>query len=159
MKNIEKIKTYKEFKEQLTKLKKSQSEIILSYYKYCHLYDQDEDLGIDEANNNFQYVTNFIVTPGYYDNESLNDMKGLDRYNHIKKTINPDGTNTEGNFTKEESISLLKDLGRRNWNQTVGADSNGITVWSVLYDLDNLEATWISNEEFNNEESVFTFSL
>ena len=124
-----------------------------------HYNDQDEDLGIDEANNNFQYVTNFIVTPGYYDNESLNDMKGLDRYNYIKKTINPDGTNTEGNFTKEESISLLKDLGRRNWNQTVGADSNGITVWSVLYDLDNLEATWISNEEFNNKESVFTFSL
>ena len=124
-----------------------------------HYNNQDEDLGIDEANNNFQYVTNFIVTPGYYDNESLNDMKGLDRYNYIKRTINPDGTNTEGNFTKEESISLLKDLGRRNWNQTVGADSNGITVWSVLYDLDNLEATWISNEEFNNEGSVFTFSL
>ena len=124
-----------------------------------HYNDQDEDLGIDEANNNFQYVTNFIVTPGYYDNESLNDMKGLDRYNYIKKTINPDGTNTEGNFAKEKSISLLKDLGRRNWDQTVGADSNGITVWSVLYDLDNLEATWISNEEFNNEGSVFTFSL
>lgn len=124
-----------------------------------HYNDQDKDLGMDEANNNFQYVTNFIVTPGYYDNESLNDMKGLDRYNYIKRTINPDGTNTEGNFTKEKSISLLKDLGRRNWNQTVGADSNGITVWSVLYDLDNLEATWISNEEFNNEGSVFTFSL
>lgn len=39
-----KIKTYEEFKEQLKKVKESQSEIVLSYYKYCHLYDKDEDL-------------------------------------------------------------------------------------------------------------------
>ena len=121
--------------------------------------DQDETLGEDEAKNNFQYITNFIVTPGYYANENQEDMKGLDRYNYIKNTINPDGTNTEGKFTKEESLNLLKDLGRRKWNQTVGSDSNNITVWSVLYDLDNLEATWISNEEFDEEGSVFTFSL
>ena len=121
--------------------------------------DNDEKLGEDEAKNNFQYITNFIVTPGYYANENQEDMKGLDRYNYIKNTINPDGTNTEGKFTKEESLNLLKDLGRRKWNQTVGSDSNNITVWSVLYDLDNLEATWISNEEFDEEGSVFTFSL
>lgn len=121
--------------------------------------DQDEMLGEDEAKNNFQYITNFIVTPGYYANESQEDMKGLDRYNYIKNTINPDGTNSEGKFSKEESLNLLKDLGRRKWNQTVGADSNNITVWSVLYDLDNLEATWVSNEEFDEEGSVFTFSL
>ena len=121
--------------------------------------DQDKMLGEDEAKNNFQYITNFIVTPGYYANENQEDMKGLDRYNYIKNTINPDGTNSEGKFTKEKSLNLLKDLGRRKWNQTVGSDSNNITVWSVLYDLDNLEATWVSNEEFDEEGSVFTFSL
>ena len=49
MKNIEKvkIKTYEDFKEQLYKVKKSQSEIVLSYYKYCHIYDKDEDLDIN----------------------------------------------------------------------------------------------------------------
>ena len=49
MKKIEKlkIKTYEEFKEQLKKVKETQSEIILSYYKYCHLYDKDEDLDFD----------------------------------------------------------------------------------------------------------------
>ena len=121
--------------------------------------DQDKTLGEDEAQNNFQYITNFIVTPGYYANETQEDMKGLDRYNYIKETINPDGSNTEGHFSKEQSLKLLEDLGRRKWNQTVGSDSNNITVWSVLYDLDNLEATWISNEEFGEEGSVFTFSL
>ncbi len=46
MKKIEnvKIKTFEDFKEQLKKVKESQSEIVLSYYKYCHLYDKDEDL-------------------------------------------------------------------------------------------------------------------
>ena len=46
MKKIEKlkIKTYEEFKEQLKKVKETQSEIVLSYYKYCHQYDKDEDL-------------------------------------------------------------------------------------------------------------------
>ena len=121
--------------------------------------DQDKVLGEDEAQNNFQYITNFIVTPGYYANETQEDMKGLDRYNYIKETINPDGSNTEGHFSKEQSLKLLEDLGRRKRNQTVGSDSNNITVWSVLYDLDNLEATWISNEEFGEGGSVFTFSL
>ena len=46
MEKIEKvkIKTFEDFKEQLKKVKETQSEIILSYYKYCHLYDKDEDL-------------------------------------------------------------------------------------------------------------------
>lgn len=46
MEKIEKvkIKTFEDFKEQLKKVKESQSEIILSYYKYCHLYDKDDDL-------------------------------------------------------------------------------------------------------------------
>lgn len=46
MEKIEKvkIKTFEDFKEQLKKVKESQSEIVLSYYKYCHLYDKDEDL-------------------------------------------------------------------------------------------------------------------
>ena len=49
MKKIEKvkIKTFEDFREQLNKVKKSHSEIVLSYYKYCHLYDKDEDLDFD----------------------------------------------------------------------------------------------------------------
>ncbi len=49
MKKIEKvkIKTFEDFREQLNNVKKSHSEIVLSYYKYCHLYDKDEDLDFD----------------------------------------------------------------------------------------------------------------
>ena len=46
MEKIEKvkIKTFEDFKEQLKKVKETQSEIVLSYYKYCHQYDKDEHL-------------------------------------------------------------------------------------------------------------------
>ena len=49
MEKIEKvkIKTFEDFKEQLKKVKETQSEIVLSYYKYCHQYDKDEDLDFD----------------------------------------------------------------------------------------------------------------
>ncbi len=37
------IKSFNDFKEQLEKFKNSQSEIVLSYYKYCWRYAKDND--------------------------------------------------------------------------------------------------------------------
>lgn len=123
------------------------------------IYNNDDaQLGEKEGNNDFQYVTNFIVTPNYY-NEN-NTKFGLDRYNEMERMINPNGDNTAGVITKEEGLSILKRVGRRNWDKVTGAsDRNGITVWSVLYDMTNKTVTWVSNEQFDVEESVFTFSL
>lgn len=50
--------------------------------------DSDASLGEKEAANQFQYITNFIVTPDYYTDDE--DKKGLDRYDEIEKMINPD---------------------------------------------------------------------
>ncbi len=117
--------------------------------------DQDAILGEKEGQDQFQYITNFIVTPDYYTDEK--EMKGLDRYQFIQETINPDGNNAEGKMTYEEALGLLQDLGRRNWDKQ--DDKNSITVWSALYDLTDLSLTWVSNEEFNQEGSVFHLSL
>ena len=123
------------------------------YYNY-----DDSVLGEKEANNRFQYITNFIVTPNYY----LTDESkyGLDRYNEIESMINPDGTNTNGTLSKENAVEVLKRVGRRNWDKVNGvSDGNGITVWSSLYDLTNKKVTWVSNEEFDNEKAVFEFDF
>lgn len=117
--------------------------------------DQDAILGEKEGQDQFQYITNFIVTPDYYTDEK--EMKGLDRYQFIQETINPDGKNAEGKLTYGEALGLLQDLGRRNWDKQ--DDKNSITVWSALYDLTDLSLTWVSNEEFNQEGSVFHLSL
>lgn len=120
--------------------------------------DDDAQLGQMEKADDFQYITNFIVTPGYYADEK--DMKGLDRYQHIRSQLNPDGTNTEGFAAADEAMGVLKAVGRRNWDAAYGAsDSNAITVWSALYGLTNKSVTWVSNEEFDVPESVLTFDF
>ena len=116
--------------------------------------DQDSSLGTKEANDDFQYVTNFINTPNYYLSDS--NKGGFDRYNAIQAAINPDGTNKEGVLTKEEALDVLQLVGRRDWDAANGkTDSNTITVWSALYDLTNKKVIWVSNEEFDKKSSVF----
>ena len=120
--------------------------------------DNDAMLGEGEAANRFQYITNFIVTPGYY--EADEDKKGLDRYDAIEQKINLDGTNPDGVITKDTAMDVLKTVGRRKWDRRNGeSDANGITVWSALYDLTNKTAVWVSNEEFDNPDAVFTFDF
>lgn len=120
--------------------------------------NNDSILGKTEAADEFQYITNFIVTPDYYTNDE--DMKGLDRYHEIQNTINPDGTNTAGLMTKEGALDILETVGRRKWDSRNGdSDANGITVWSALYDLTNKTVIWVSNEEFDNPDAVFTFDF
>ena len=120
--------------------------------------DDDTVLGEKEAKNNFQYITNFIVTPDYYSADE--EKKGLDRYEQIESMINSDGTNTDGVITKEDALEVLQTVGRRSWDSRNGkSDSNGITVWSALYDLTNKTATWVSNEEFDNPDAVFQFDF
>jgi hypothetical protein len=120
--------------------------------------DNDAVLGETEEANRFQYITNFIVTPDYY--EADEDKKGLDRYNEIEHKINPDGTNTDGIITRDGALDILETVGRRKWDRRNGeSDANGITVWSALYDLTNKTAYWVSNEEFDNPDAVFTFDF
>ena len=116
--------------------------------------DDDAALGTYEERNDFQYVTNFIVTPDYYSNEE--SMKGYDRYQAIEKAINPDGSNENGVVTADEAVDVLKMVGRRKWDKEQGkSDSNSITVWSALYNLTDRTVTWVSNEEYGNSDAIF----
>ncbi|MCI8514735.1 MAG: linear amide C-N hydrolase [Lachnospiraceae bacterium] len=120
--------------------------------------DEDAAIGEKEEADAFQYITNFIVTPGYY--ADAEEQKGLDRYDAIEQRINPDGGNPDGLMSKESALDVLEMVGRRRWEeQNEKSDSNSITVWSVLYDLTNKSVTWVSNEEFDNPDAVFTFDF
>lgn len=123
-----------------------------------HYNDDDSYIGDNEAKDNFQYVTNFIIDPGYYGNDSL--KTGLDRYNQIQQMINPDGSNVSGVVSSDEALKVLKTVGRRSWDKAKGeSDSNTITVWSALYDLTNRKVTWVSNESFDDPDRVMTFDF
>ena len=110
----------------------------------------DTDALSDSAD--WQVVTNFIKTPGYYDGTSA-EMKGLDRYEHLTAALRE----TDGIVAdKDAAMNLLASVGRRTWNND---DSNSNTVHSVVYDLTDKSVLWVGNEHYGEEAYTFEFQL
>ena len=110
----------------------------------------DTDALSDSAD--WQVVTNFIKTPGYYDGTTA-EMKGLDRYEHLAAALRE----TNGIVAdKNAAMDLLASVGRRTWNND---DSNSNTVHSVVYDLTDKSVLWVGNEHYGEEAYTFEFQL
>ena len=118
--------------------------------------DDDADVGNREAINDFQYVTNFIVAPGYFKGADFGDyIVKRDKYDIIEQLINPDGSNTKGVITKEKGMNILKHIANRNFYNGANSPDNSISVWSALFNLTDKSVTWVSNEQFNNPDAIF----
>lgn len=110
----------------------------------------DTDALSDSAD--WQVVTNFIKTPGYYDGTTA-ERKGLDRYEHLTAALRE----TDGIVAdKNAAMDLLASVGRRTWNND---DSNSNTVHSVVYDLTDKSVLWVGNEHYGEEAYTFEFQL
>ena len=110
----------------------------------------DTDALSDSAD--WQVVTNFIKTPGYYDGTAA-ERKGLDRYEHLAAALQE----TDGIVAdKDAAMDLLASVGRRTWNND---DSNSNTVHSVVYDLTDKSVLWVGNEHYGEEAYTFEFQL
>lgn len=110
----------------------------------------DTDALSDSAD--WQVVTNFIKTPGYYDGTAA-ERKGLDRYEHLTAALRE----TDGIVAdKDAAMDLLASVGRRTWNND---DSNSNTVHSVVYDLTDKSVLWVGNEHYGEEAYTFEFQL
>ena len=110
----------------------------------------DTDALSDSAD--WQVVTNFIKTPGYYDGTTA-EMKGLDRYEHLAAALRE----TDGIVAdKDAAMDLLASVGRRTWNND---DYNSNTVHSVVYDLTDKSVLWVGNEHYGEEAYTFEFQL
>ena len=102
--------------------------------------------------SDWQVVTNFIKTPGYYDGTTV-EMKGLDRYEHLAAALRQ----TNGVVAdKNAAMDLLASVGRRTWNND---DSNTNTVHSVVYDLTDPSVLWVGNEHYGEDGYTFEFQL
>ena len=98
----------------------------------------------------YQAVTNYILTPGYYDGEPEESMKGLDRYEHLTGALEETGgVLADGGA----AMDLLSQVGRRSWKQ----DGDTVTVHSVVYDLTHRTAVWVGNEHYG--EPAYTYQL
>lgn len=114
--------------------------------------DKDSNIGPREAASSFQWVTNFIIQPGYYDNVDLNEKKGADRYDNIYEDLSPINAVVQD---EAEAMKILSHVGRRNWGKQ--GDSNSITVHSVVYNLTDKTVMWVPNELY--DEAVYTYKI
>lgn len=106
-------------------------------------------IGEAEGNSDFQWITNFIIQPGYYTNDE--NKAGLDRYNQIYSDLFA----TNGVVADEwAAMDILKTVGRRSW-----AEGDGCTVHSVVYNLTQKTALWVSNENFGDTTAIYEYSF
>ena len=122
----------------------SKRELIVTYN------DADEQIGEMEAVAEYQWMTNFIIQPGYY----LSDKQktGFDRYQHIYKVL----SETNGVVQDEwEAMQLLGQIARRTWKPV----RNAYTPHSVVYNLTDKSVLWVSNENYEDETAIFEFRI
>ena len=113
--------------------------------------DDDAHIGEEESQSDYQWITNFIIQPDYYDDPA--DQKGLDRYQKLYEQL----SQTDGIVADEEAaMEILASVGRRNWSND---DKNTCTVHSAVYNLTDKSVLWVSNENYQDETAIFRFSL
>ncbi|MDE7095216.1 MAG: linear amide C-N hydrolase, partial [Anaeroplasmataceae bacterium] len=110
--------------------------------------DQDSHIGQREADANYQWITNFIIQPDYY--ESDDDKPGFDRYNIIYNGLNP----TNGKLKDEQAaMDILESVGQRYYKE----DHDGCTVHSVVYNLTKKTSYFIPNENYKDDKAKFHY--
>lgn len=117
------------------------------------IYNTDPmyDEALSGSQFRYQAITNFIVTPGYYEGEQEDEMKGLDRYEYINGQLS-----ATGGIVKDEqaAMDILAAVGRRTWKP-----GDGITVHSAVYNLTQKTVTWVANENYDDPSAVWTYDL
>ena len=115
--------------------------------------DDDAHIGEAEAASDRQWITNFIIQPGYYDGSPASEKKGYDRYERIGQELSAVG----GVVADEQAaMDILAIVGRRTWNND---DGNGCTVHSAVYNLTDRSVLWVTNENYDDPTAVFEFTV
>ena len=98
----------------------------------------------------YQTITNFIITPGYYD-DVQSEGQGYDRYTYINSQLAAAG----GVVADEQAaMDILRAVGRRTWN-----GGGGVTVHSAVYNLTQRTVYWVANENFGDATATFRYSI
>lgn len=112
--------------------------------------DQDSHIGEREAAADYQWITNFIVLPDYY--EPDDEKPGFDRYNIIYDGL----SKTNGKLKDEQAaMDILQSVGQRYYKE----DHDGCTVHSVVYNLTQHTSYFIPNENYSDETARFYYKV
>ena len=114
--------------------------------------DADEALGSPAADHDFQCVTNFIVAPGYAENNPQRDLS-CDRYPVLYERL----AATDGIVEDEQAaMELLRTVSRRTLKPT---DLTHITVHSAVYNLTDCTVLWVAGEKYDDAAAIFEFGF
>lgn len=117
------------------------------------IYNDDPmyDELLEDSEFDFQTITNFIITPGYYDGESDDAAQGADRYDYINSQLS-----AVGGVVKDEqaAMDILQAVGRRTWN-----GGGGVTVHSAVYNLTQKTVLWVANENYDDPSAIWQYNL
>ena len=108
----------------------------------------DQDL---TGTNKYQIVTNFIITPGYYQE---GDMKrGEDRYEIIRNALNQRGSKVAD---MEDAMEVLSLVGVN----TTGLSGNKVyTIHSIIFNQTTKEVYWVSNRHYGEEKYTRRYKI
>lgn len=104
-----------------------------------------------KASQKGQVVTNFVLQPGYYDQDK--DKKGLDRYQLLTQALEKQDYTLAN---EGAAMDLLSQVGRRRWKND---DQNTITTHSVIYNLTRKTSYWVANEHYKDSSYSYHFKF
>lgn len=106
--------------------------------------DEDAHIGEREADSDYQWVTNFIVQPDYY--EVTDTKNGYDRYEKIYKELSKTNGVVKDEKAAMDILDQVSYVGRR-------------TIYSVVYNLTDKSVLWVCHENYDDETAIFEFTL
>ncbi len=113
----------------------------------------DGNIGQTEGQMDCQWVTNFVLQPGYYDGVPAQEKKGFDRYQALQDAL----VFCKGVVADDQAaMDILSIVGRRTWQND---DGNGCTVHSAVYNLDQKSVLWVPNENYTDASAKIRYSL
>ena len=114
---------------------------------------KDENIGQTEGEMDCQWVTNFVLQPGYYDGVPQEEKKGYDRYLALQDAL----VFCKGVVADEQAaMDILSIVGRRTWQND---DNNGCTVHSAVYNLTQKSMLWVPNENYTDSSAKICYTL
>ena len=116
--------------------------------------DKDQHIGQREGEADFQWVTNFIIQPGYYAEYNDKALVGYDRYNIMYDELLRNGAVFEDELS---AMKLLQKVAQRTIRPDRKADDRVLTIHSVIYNLDDLSTLWCGNEQYSDVDGMFKY--
>lgn len=140
-----------------TDLDGSKRELNVIYNDDARYADATRDYYEYRGNAEFEYqwITNYILTDGYYNTVGEDDMRGYDRYTKIYESLKSTG----GIVADEKAaMDILQSVGRRSWQDNV-SKLYSVTVHSVVYNLTKKKVIWVANENYSDSSAYYEYSF